>query len=355
MIRINRRAFLTTSLLAAPAIMTASRAFAQERSLQFGNFASLQGKTIRDSVIPKFEEDFKCKVYSTDGATLTHMASLRATKGKPKYDVVLMDDTGVGVAKNEDLIVPIMSDAVPNIKNVIKRFVIEDGYGTGFAVSAGGLYINPQLTKPLESYGDLWDSRFQRKFLMGTPKYTQSTFLLIAVASVITGKPFKEAQYLIDDKVWSKMAELKQNVLTIYDATSQVMMVPQGQAVVGGIEYTKNVYPLKAKGIPIDMVFPKEGAFAGVNCITMAKNSSQPELAAAFINRILSPEVQKLLAEATFTAPSITGLKFDETISPYLIYPEDKLDQMNLFMPDWSYINPNRPKWLEKYNEVFGS
>lgn len=350
----HRRTFLA-SLLAAPAIMTASRAIAQERSIQFGNFASLQGKVISDSVIPKFEQDFNCKVYSTDGATLTHLTSLRATRGNPKYDVILMDDTGVGLAKNEDLVVPITSGMVPNMDKVIKRFVIEGGHGVGFAVSAGGLYVNPQVTKPLESYGDLWDARFRRKFLMGTPKYTQSTFLLIAVASVISGKPFSEAQYLIDDKVWAKMAELKENVLTIYDATSQVMMVPQGQAAVGGIEYTKNVYPLKAKNIPIDMVFPKEGTFAGVNCITMAKNAAQPELAAAFINRILSPEVQKLLAESTLTAPTVTDLKFDDKIGSYLVYPEAKLDQMNLFMPDWSYINPNRPAWLEKYNQVFGS
>lgn len=352
---VSRRSFLATSMLAIPAVMTASRAWAQERSIQFGNFASLQGRVIRDKVIPAFEEEFKCRVYPSDGATLTHLASLRATKNNPKFDVMLMDDNGIGIAKNEDLVTEITSSMVPNLANVNKRFVIGDGYGVGFAVSAGGLYIDPKVTEPLESYGDLWDDRFRRKFLMGTPKYTQSTFLLIAVAAVISGKPLSEAQYLIDDAVWEKMAQLKDNVLTIYDATSQVMMVPQGQAAVGGVEYTKNVYPLKDKGISIDMVFPKEGAFAGVNCITLAKNSPQPELAVEFINRLLSPEVQHLLAVETLTAPTVGGLTFDDKVAGYLAYPEEKLDEMNLFMPDWDFINPNRPAWLEKYNQVFGS
>lgn len=350
---VSRRTVLGAAI-AAPAILSRP-VFAQQRSIQFGNFASLQGQIIRRDVIPAFEKEHDCKVYATDGATLTHMAALRATRGNPKFDVVLMDDTGVGIAKDEGLIDALSPSRIPNLSRVFKKLVLNDGYGAGFAISAGGLYVNPAVTPPLKSYAELWEPRFKRRFLMGTPKYTQSTFLLIATASLISGKPFSEAQYLIDEKVWAKMAELKENVLTIYDATSQVMMIPQGQAAVGGIEYSKNVYPLKARGVPIDMVFPQEGAFAGVNCITLTKNAPQRELAEAFIDRILSPSVQKLLAEGTLTAPTVEGLSFGPTTAPYLAYPEKKIEDMNLFMPDWGYINPRRPGWLEKYNQVFGS
>jgi hypothetical protein len=30
------------------------------------------------------------------------------------------------------------------------------------------------------------------------------------------------------------------------------------------------------------------------------------------------------------------------------------MDAMGLFAADWAYINPRRPAWLEKYNQIFG-
>ena len=34
---------------------------------------------------------------------------------------------------------------------------------------------------------------------------------------------------------------------------------------------------------------------------------------------------------------------------------EDKMAEMEIFSPDWTFINPIRSKLLEKYNQVFGS
>ncbi len=178
--------------------------------------------------------------------------------------------------------------------------------------------------------------------------------MLVATAMLVTGKPLKEAQYLTD-AAWGRMAALKPSILTIYESPATIMMVPQGQADVGGIEYSKNISPYTVAGAPIDMVFPKEGTFAGINCLSLVKNAPEPELGAAFINRMLEPSVQQGLAEATLTAPSISGLSFKPDIAKYIAYPEARMDEMNLFACDWSYVNPRRPAWLEKYNQVFGS
>ena len=103
------------------------------------------------------------------------------------------------------------------------------------------------------------------------------------------------------------------------------------------------------------MVFPKEGTFAGINCLSLVKGAPEPELGAAFINRMLEPSVQQGLAEATLTASSISGLNFKPDVAKYIAYPEAKMDEMGLFACDWKYINPLRPALLERYNQVFGS
>ncbi len=339
---------------AALPLVSIRGARAATRSIQVGIYTAQQGEYVRKQIIPKFEADYECKVFTTEGVTLMQIAALRATRDNPKYSVMFMDDIGIELSKREGLIDPLPADKIPNLAGLLPRFSFYDGYGAAFAISTGGMVINPQVTKPLASYADLWEPRFKQRFLMMTPKATQSLYLLIATASFMTGKPLKEAQYEIDT-VWPKMAELKANVLSTYDSSSQIMMVAQGQVDVAGIEYSKNIYPYTIQGAALDMCFPKEGTFAGINCLSFVKGGPEPELAAAFINRMLDPSVQQGLATATLTSPSVKGATFAPEIGKYIAYPEAKMDAMGLFAADWAFINPRRPGWLEKYNQVFGS
>ncbi len=353
--QIGRRGFAkaATFALATPTIL-APRAWADGKSIQVGIYTAQQGEYVRKQIVPQFQTDYNCRVFTTEGVTLTQIAALRATRTNPKYSVMFMDDIGVDLAKKEGLLDPLPVEKLPNLQRVYKRFLFSEGYGAAFAISTGGLYFNPQSDPKITSYGDLWQDRFRKRFLMITPKFTQSIYLLVATASMVTGKKLHEAQYALDD-AWSKMTELKPNVLTIYEAPATVMMVAQGQADVGGIEYSKNIYPYTVAGAPIDMTFPKEGTFAGINCLTFVKGAPEPELGAAFINRMLEPAVQQGLAEATLTAPSISGLNFKPDVAKYVAYPDSKMDEMGLFACDWAYINPRRPALLEKYNQIFGS
>ena len=349
----GRRQIMAMAAASLP-LVSLRRANAEPRSIQVGIYTAQQGEYVRKQIIPAFEKDHDCKVFTTEGVTLTQIAALRATRDNPKYSVMFMDDIGIELSKREGLIDPLPVDKLPNIAGVLPRFLFFGGYGAAFAISTGGLVYNPQTTKPLASYGELWEPRFKQRFLMTTPKFTQSLYLLIAAVSVVTGKPLKEAQYEIDS-VWPKMAALKPNVISTYENPSQVMMVAQGQVELAGIEYSKNLYPYTVQGAPLDLCFPKEGAFAGINCLSFVKNGPEPDLAAAFINRMLEPSVQQGLATATLTSPSVKGASFGADIAKYIAYPESKMEQMGLFAADWEFINPRRAGWLEKYNQVFGS
>ncbi|WP_435171075.1 ABC transporter substrate-binding protein [Falsirhodobacter sp. 1013] len=349
---LNRRAFVaaTAATVATPYFYT--RASAQDRVLQVGVYNSAQGGLIKKEVLPAFEKEFGCKVLTTEGATLANLASLRATRDNPIYSVMSMDDVGVPQAKAEGLIDPLPMDEIPNLKNVFPRYLFEDNHGVGFSVSIAGLFINPQMTQPIQSYEEIFDPKYARKMLLNTPKNTQSVLMLIVASALATGKSLQEAQYMTDEG-WTKLADLKPNVLTIYDGEAQVMMVAQGQASIGGIEYSKAIYPHTRKGIPLDMSFPKEGAFTGINGLALVKGAPQRELGLAWIDRLLSPEVQKMLAEATLSAPTVNGVEFSDDSLKYLAYPQEQMEELNLFTPDWNYIIPRRAAWLEKYNTTF--
>jgi putative spermidine/putrescine transport system substrate-binding protein len=339
--------------LAAPLII-GRRASAADPSITVGIYTGQQGEVVRKQLIPPFEAKHQCKVYTTQGVTLEQIALMRTTRNNPKYSVMFVDDIGIELAKREGLIERLPREQIPNMERVLDRFIYFDGYGAAFAMSAAGLCYNTATGKPLTSYGDLWDPRLRGRFMMETPKATQSLYLLIAAVSLETGKPYRETQYMIE-QAWPKMEALKPNVLSIFESQTTVMQVASGQADIAGIFYSKTVYPYTVKGAPVDMCYPREGAFAGINCVSLVKNAPNRELAIVFIDHMLDPTIQRLLAEETLTAPTISGLEFKPDVAKYMAYPESRMDEMEIFSPDWTFINPIRSRLLEKYNQVFGA
>jgi putative spermidine/putrescine transport system substrate-binding protein len=327
-------------------------AWSEGKTIQVGIWGGAQGEFIRKTVVPAFEHDFGCRVLAEEGNTLGQIARLRATKASPRYTVMFVDDLGVEICKREGLIDPLPVAQMPNLPSVYKRFIYEDGYGVALAISTGGIFYNPKATKPLTSYAEMWEPRFAKKISLVSPKTTPSVFVVIACAAVATGKPLHEAQYLAD-QAWPKLEALKPNVLNLYTTDTASLNVAQGEGDIGGIEYSKYVLPYTVKGASIDMCYPKEGAFAGVNCQVLVKGAPNAELGAEFMNRMLSPTVQQALAEVALAAPSVDGITFKPEIGKLLAYPLAKMEEMALFSPDWAYVNQNRPAWIEKINQIF--
>ena len=336
------------------ALATGRRATAAVRSINVGIYVGQQGDVVRKQIIPPFEEKQQCKVYTTEGVTLGQIALMRATRDNPKYTVMFVDDIGIELAKREGLIEKLPREQMPNMERVMDRFIYYDGYGAAFAMSTAGLAYNTETGKPLGSYGDLWDPRLRGRFLMFSPKGTQSLFLLIAAVAAETGKPYAEAQYMIE-QVWPRMEALKSNVLSMFESETAVMQVAQGQADVAGLFYSKSVNPYTLAGASVAMCYPREGTFAGINCVSLVKNGPERDLGVAFMNHMLDPTTQRVLAEATLTAPTIPDLTFKPEIVKYMAYPEAKMTAMGIFSPDWAFINPIRAGLLEKYNQVFAT
>ncbi|WP_409076549.1 extracellular solute-binding protein (plasmid) [Pantoea sp. C3] len=351
---LSRRKFLigTGAILAAPMVLRGN-AWAAGKSLYVSTYVGVQGQVIADEIIPQFEKDYRCKVFQTQTTTLPTIATLRTEKNHPRLSVAMMDDVAIPIAKREGLIAQIPADRVPNLTKVFKNYVYEDGYGAAFSISRITPWYNTQALgseKPT-SWQDLWDDKFKKRFIMVSPKWTNSLAILTMAASHVDGKPPLQAQYDID-KAWDRMTELVPNVFSIHENSGgAVLQVVQSQADIAGPDHSKSILPYIVKGAPIELMDPKEGSFAGVNAITLVNNAPEPELAAAFIDRILSPEVQQRLAEATLTAPVREGITLSEAAAKYVKTDEESL--ASLINLDWTFINPKRSEIIDKFNHTF--
>ncbi|WP_407026622.1 substrate-binding domain-containing protein [Agrobacterium rosae] len=211
------------SVLAAPFILKRG-AWAQGKTIKVGIYAGSQGRLFAQKIIPAFQEKFGCTVNSTEGASLAQIAILRTQKADPQYSVMLMDDAVLPMAAAENLIAKLPADKLPNIENVWDKVRFENA--VSFAVAPCGAFYSTANGKPLESYSELWEPKYSKQILTPTASKTQSVFLVVAAAALATGKSYEQAQYELE-AAWPKLKELKDNVLTMYDNSAQIMLVAQ--------------------------------------------------------------------------------------------------------------------------------
>jgi putative spermidine/putrescine transport system substrate-binding protein len=350
---LSRRSLLKAGVAAAAPVVFTRNGWSQGKTITIGIWAGAQGEFIKKEVVAPFMAEFNCRVLVNEGWTLPQVAKVRAERANPQHTVVFVDDLGIDILKRENLIDPLPKAKMPNMAKVIPRFIYDEGYGVAIGISMAGIAYNPKIIKPLESYRELWDARFRRKITLLSFRSTGGPMLLMTAAALVTGKPYKEAQYLTD-QAWPMMAELKPNVLNVAQSNAQsANQVIQGEAHMELIDYSKWVYPYTIKGAPIDMCYPKEGTWAGVNCMALVKGSPNQDVGAEFMNRMLDAKVQTELSKFALAAPPIRDLEFSAETLKYIAYPEKKMDDLALFSPDWKYVNQARDGWTEKWNTIF--
>lgn len=351
--RLSRRTVLKAgAALATPMILTRN-AWSQGKTITIGIWAGAQGEFIKKNVVQPFEQEFGCRVLINEGWTLPQIAKIRAERADPQHTVVFVDDLGVEILKREGLIDPLPAAQMPNLEKVFPRFIFDEGYGVAIGISMAGIAYNPTIIDPIESYRDLWDPRFARKIAMLSMRSTSGPMMVVTAAALATGKPYGEAQYLADE-AWPLLEELKPNILNIAQSNAQAAnQVIQGEASLHLIDYSKWVYPYTIQGAPITMCYPKEGAWAGVNCMALVKGSPNQDLGAEFMNRMLDAGVQSELSQFALAAPPIRDMELPEETLKYLAYPESKMDELSLFSPDWAHVNQARDGWTEKWNTIF--
>ena len=333
-----------------PYVVTPAKA--APKTIKIGIWAGPDGQLIKSTVIEKFEKQYNAKVYVDEGITTEQLARLRASKNNPTHTVMFMDDIGVSLARQEELLAPLPEDQIPNLANVFPRYRFEDGYGVGIQVSTVALtYSTQAIQEPPASWEALWDPA--HKGLVSVPSIASTNGLnvLVAAAAIETGKPFQEAQYETE-AAFKRLAMLKPNLYSVWSKTAlSVTAMQQGEVVLLGPMYSKFIWPYIDRGLPAKHIVPKEGAFAGVNCQTLVKGGPHPELGAAFINEILAPETQLTLATKLSIAPVVKGIDLPPDIAERVDYTEER--QQKLFTSDWAFFNKVRPEWTERWNNIF--
>lgn len=185
-----------------------------------------------------------------------------------------------------------------------------DGYYIGFAGSGYGIMWNTRYLKSKKipvpkEWADLKKTVYHDHVGMSAPSRSGTTHL--TVETVLQGEGW--------DKGWATWKEMAGNFKMV---TERSFGVPEGvnSGDFGiGIVIDFFGFSSKATGFPVDFVYPTVTTLVPAN-IAIVKNAPNPDLAAAFIEYLLSVEGQKLLLD-----PAIRRLPVNP--DTYADAPED--------------------------------
>ncbi len=265
-----------------------------------------------DAIIPElFKEKTGYDVEVVVGNGAETMSRIEAEKSNPQWDVVWIDSMYdvYNLDKDGQLMTNIEVDNASNLTDYFKDYVPEDKcfYPTG-AHAAGVLVYRNDVWSSEEapkSYEDLTDAKYANAVGMADPGVAAPAYPLAAY--------FMDQKGLEGGEAWFK--QLFDQGLKVYPKNPQVVKaLASGEISIAMLQET-NAYSMIADGEPITIVWPESGAAASTRVAAISKSTSQPEVAKAFINFLLDPEVQQQLIDAGdegYFTPSVSGVKQKE-------------------------------------------
>jgi len=231
-------------------------------------------------------------VYDTEETKSTGLANrLLAEKGRPQADVFWSNEpVRTLVLKSRGVLAPYQS---PSANGISDAFKDHDGYWTGFSARLRVVVYNTSkvlVADAPRSVMDLADPRWKDQVAMADPRFGSTSFHVAALYAELG-----------DERADDYFRRLKANGVKIVDGNSVVRdMVARGDVFVGLTDSDDVNVAIEAKQ-PVAMVLPdRDGIGVPVmpNMVSLIGGAPHPDEGKRLIDYLLSPEVERQLAES---------------------------------------------------------
>lgn len=300
---------------------------------------------IRGFIEPEFAELYPnvTVVYDVGGMS-DRYNKLLAQKETPEIDLFVSTNEAVFSAINEDLLVPINPDNIPNMDGLHDWALPAAEYGAAYSAIAYGLGYDPDFfgDDPPTSWNDLWRPEVQGK--TNVPAIGHSTMpQFIVTAAELAGGSADDVE-----PGFEYLAEMQPGAQTFF-YTGWNAQFDAGDVVLA-VDFDYYINGMADAGSNIVWVMPEEGAWGSTQHLSVAAGTENQEMVEAFINIMLSPGVQQSVAEDLLNAPARTDIELSDELAERLAAYGDSLNNVRWF--DSALASEMRPAWTEKMNEV---
>jgi iron(III) transport system substrate-binding protein len=200
--------------------------------------------------------------------------------GASKADVLLLADAAtMELLKREGRL---LAYANANLAGLDPASYDRDKTYFGSKLITTGIAVNTAAKSRPASFADLAKPEYKGQLTMPSPLYSGAAAIMLGT---MTSRP---------DLGWSYFEKLKAaNTVAVRGNGAVLTAVANGEKAYG-ILVDFMAFNAKAKGSPIEFVFPTEGSPAVTEPVAILKTTQNPAAARAFVDFILSDDGQKL-------------------------------------------------------------
>ncbi|MBX9943863.1 MAG: extracellular solute-binding protein [Reyranella sp.] len=315
--------------LGAPAVL-----HAQTRVLKITTWGGKWGEVMKGTVLPAFEKEFKCTVQADQA--FPFVPKLQASpKNDPIYDVLHTNSNEQWNSLSEGLVMAkITAKEVPNVADVYPWAASDKIVGVAIFTSAIGLGFRTDkgLAKPT-SWKDLAApalAGLRGGYIIPVNSLGQCHLMMLGK---VYGKGLTDL-----DAAYKALEALKP--IKLVDFTGQMEKMLLSGEVSMGVIHDSGVFRYDGQNQPVDFAAPSEGVLALEQVLNVTPGSKVKDLAFGYIDYMLRPDVQKMLAEAVWYSPANKKVKLDAKYDARLLTTEAKV--ATLIQPDWKWYNARK-------------
>lgn len=266
------------------------------------------------------------------------LSKLTAQRANPQVDVWTSIESTVKGATSAGLLAQLDPNRIPNLKDLPPALVTETG--AAIWLSPRGIFYRSDLV-PFEitRWEDLWDPRLKGKVGV-TFELDRGSFLIMA--ALLNGGSENNI-----DAGFAKVKSLKDNIHAVYKTDPEsIKLLETGEISAAGWGILPNVYRRLGPDTPYRFVMPAPRFLATIPVsIVKGRSAEQLKAAEAFVNHMLTPESQTVMASIAGTIPASPKAQVPEklkTIMPALPVPD-------VYNVDWAVVNKNFSEWQDKW------
>lgn len=302
-----------------------------------------------EEVYAPFEKEFNCEIVTETGGTNDRYTKL-AADSESSIDVIELSQAMTAKGIEEGLFEDIDLSKIENAGDMITaaKTMADAGQGVAYTINSIGIMYNPEAVDfEIKSFDDLWDPRLEG--VVSIPEIT-TTFgpAMVYMASDHAGVDIKSDN---GEAAFNALAELKQNLVKTYTKASDLINMFTSGEVAVAIVGDFGVPTIQAANPDLVYVTP-DITYANFNTISITKNCKNKELAYAYLNYRLSPELQTKTGKALNEAPTNSKVEFTEEESKNMTYGEKAANAKVL---DYSFVNPQLNSWIDQWNRIINN
>jgi putative spermidine/putrescine transport system substrate-binding protein len=314
-----------------------------QQKLVINTYGGRWEKFWRSDLLPMFTKSASVTPTLDVGLGKNFIANLRAAGvEKPPYSVLMVNENIASVVREEGFFEPIPLDKVPNLADVHPNLRNPQDNGVRGIVSTIGIgYRKDLVKKPPTSWTDLWaNPEFKGKIGLYQIGNTAAMLFLLMSARIHGG-----SQDAID-AAFTEIKKLMPFQQADWSGTLATMLT-RGDVNVAVIDFPE-IVALKKKGVPVEMVVPKEGVVAFEQSFNILKHAPSKEAAYQYLNFILGPQVQEMMAREFFTSPSNMKSKVPAELQADI--PVNGPNMSAIVQFDWTKVNPQLQAITDRWN-----